>query len=88
MTVHSIQNKKLLFSQREKVIKPFRLCTESIHKKEGISLTNIYDTIQLNSPLWILKQPGGILDLKKSSQKEHLAHNLSRVTLPNTRKIP
>ena len=30
-----------------------------------ISLTNIHDTIQLNSPPWLLMQPVVILDLNK-----------------------
>ena len=57
--------KQNLFEQREKTIKTFGLCMEHILIDTDISLTNIHDTIQLSSPLWLLKQPVVILDLNK-----------------------
>ena len=51
-----------LFEHREKT---FGLLMKHILEDTYISLTNIHYTIQLSSPLWLLKQPVVILNLSK-----------------------
>ena len=59
-----------LFNQKEKAIKSFGFHMQLILEEAEISLTDIYDAIQLSSLSWLLRQPVVILNLTKLLQKD------------------
>ena len=59
-----------LFNEKEKPIKTFGLRMKTILENANISIKNIHDTVQLNSPPWLLEKSEVILDLNKLSKKK------------------
>ena len=59
-----------LINEKEKAIKTFGLRTKPILENTNISIKNIHDTVQLNSPPWLLEKSEVILDLNKLSKKK------------------
>ena len=59
-----------LFNEKEKAIKTFVLHMKPILENANISIKNIHDTVQLNSPPWIVEKSEVILDLNKLSKKK------------------
>ena len=59
-----------LFNKKEKAIKTFGLRMKPILENANISIKNIHDTVQLNSPPWLLEKSEVILDLNKLSKKK------------------
>ena len=59
-----------LFNKKEKAIKTFGLHMKPILENANISIKNIHDTVQLNSPPWLLEKSEVILDLNKLSKKK------------------
>ena len=78
-----------LFNEKEKAIKTFGLRMKPILENANISIKNIHDTVQLNSPSWLLEKSEVILDLNKLSKKkthpliyQEKLHNIQE-NLPN-----
>ena len=59
-----------LFNKKEKAIKTLGICMKPILENANISIKNIHDTVQLNSPPGILEKSEVILDLNKLSKKK------------------
>ena len=59
-----------LFNENEKAIKTFGLHMKPILENANISIKNIHDRVQLNSPPWLLEKSEVILNLNKLSKKK------------------
>ena len=59
-----------LFNEKEKAIKTFGLRMKPILENANVSIKNIHDTVQLNSPPWLLEKSEVILDLNQPSKKK------------------